>query len=100
MPRLSIVLASMIAATPLLMAGCGDIGMTTASNPQTAPDGRARDTSKTGELITPDTRIDTSKVDTDLGRVIDRCSQTPDMTVVDAFRRTSSTPVHWLWEMP
>jgi cytochrome c peroxidase len=63
MPRLSIVLASVIAAGPLVMAGCGDVGMTTASNPQATPNGQAKDASKTGELTTPDTRIDTSKVD-------------------------------------
>ena len=44
--------------------------------------------------------IDTGKVDTDLHRVIDQCSQSPDMTVTDAFRRTSSTPARWIWQSP
>ena len=44
--------------------------------------------------------IDTGKVDADLHRVMDRCSQSPDMTVIDAFRRTSSTPARWIWQMP
>jgi hypothetical protein len=44
--------------------------------------------------------IDTGKVDTDLHRVIAQCSQSPDMTVTDAFRRTSSTPARWIWQSP
>lgn len=44
--------------------------------------------------------IDTGKVDADLYRIIDRCSQSPDITVTDAFRRTSSTPARWLWQSP
>lgn len=42
--------------------------------------------------------IDTGQVDADLHRVIARCSQSPDMTVTDAFRRTSSTSAHWFWQ--
>lgn len=44
--------------------------------------------------------IDTGKVDIDLHQVIDRCTQSPDITVTDAFRRTSSTPARWIWQTP
>jgi cytochrome c peroxidase len=63
MPRLSHVLASMIAATPLVMGGCGGAGTVTVSTTQAAPGGQVKDVPKTGELTTPDARIDTNRVD-------------------------------------
>jgi cytochrome c peroxidase len=63
MPRLPLLLASLIAATPLALVGCEDTGTETTSN--TVPQGRADQDKdkKPGEQVSPDRRIDTSKVD-------------------------------------
>jgi cytochrome c peroxidase len=62
MPRLPHLLASLIAAAPLVLAGCQDTETDNAS--YSAPQGGAdQKDQKPGEQVTPDRRVDTSKVD-------------------------------------
>jgi cytochrome c peroxidase len=67
MPRLPRLFAFLIAVAPLALAGCTDDGTTTASNPPAQGGGnqdKAKDKDqKPGELLTPDRRVDPSKVD-------------------------------------
>ncbi|WP_435005515.1 cytochrome-c peroxidase [Tundrisphaera lichenicola] len=68
MPRLSSVLATLIASTPILLVGCGGAGTETASpiasNSQTPapPVEGSKGGQKPAELTTPDTRVDPNKV--------------------------------------
>ena len=64
MPRLFHPLASLIAAAPLVLAGCQETSTDTASNSATqgAADQKEKG-QKPGELTTPDRRVDTSKAD-------------------------------------
>ena len=61
MPRLPLVLASLIAATPLALVGCGGAGTGSASN--SAPDSGQEQAKKVDQLVTPNRRIDPSKED-------------------------------------
>ena len=64
MPRLPHLLASLIVATPLALLGCQEGGTETASNSPSSPqEGAARKDQKPGDQVTPDRRVDTSKVD-------------------------------------
>jgi cytochrome c peroxidase len=65
MPRLPRLFAFLIAAAPLALAGCMDEGTQTASNTPAQVEGTqtpGKD-QKTGEQVTPDRRVDPSKVD-------------------------------------
>ena len=64
MPRLPQLIASLIAAAPLVLAGCQDTATDTASSSNSAPQGGAdQKDQKPGELTTPGQRIDASKAD-------------------------------------
>jgi cytochrome c peroxidase len=65
MPRFPHLFASLIAAVPLAMAGCSDDGTPTTSNPPAeggTSQAPAKD-QKPGQEVTPDRKVDTSKVD-------------------------------------
>jgi len=64
MPRLLPVLASLIAATPVALAGCEGAGSASplqARNPARPAD-QGKTESRPAELVTPDSRVDTRKV--------------------------------------
>ena len=61
MPRFPKLLASLVAAIPVVMAGCGGSGTETAPTTGADQATAADKDKKPGELTTPDRRIDTSK---------------------------------------
>jgi cytochrome c peroxidase len=66
MPRFPRLFASLIAAAPLALAGCTDDGTPTASNSPAEVAGAqvpGKDQQKPGQEVTPDRKVDTSKVD-------------------------------------